>query len=346
MSIYRSRLAGASWLLRYGMGSCFVAAAAVLRLGLTAFVTRPLSAPLFLSVIIFCVWTGGFRLGLYVSLLSGVVISFFFAQPDVGSLTPYDHIIRAGLFFAEGVLVSWLVNKLRLASDELEESREELRELTRHQRTQRDDELKKISREIHDELGEALTSLKLDIHMLKRSEGAGEISQGLDEVSNKVDATIGKVRRISSEMRPSILDDFGLVAALEWQATEYSKRTGLKCSFVYDSENVSLDNDSNTAVFRIFQEALTNITRHAKANEVSVSLTHDNGDICLLIKDDGIGIERTDLRGVGSLGLLGMRERARLISADIDIREAGENGGTVVKLTVPSEKNGAGEIYK
>src|SRR4029078_8597775 len=127
-------------------------------------------------------------LGLYVSLLSGVVISFFFAQPDVGSLTPYDHIIRAGLFFAEGVLVSWLVNKLRLASDELEESREELRELTRHQRTQRDDELKKISREIHDELGEALTSLKLDIHMLKRSEGAGEISQGLDEVSNKVDA--------------------------------------------------------------------------------------------------------------------------------------------------------------
>jgi signal transduction histidine kinase len=353
MSIYRSRLADTSPFLGYGVATALIAAAAFLRVGMSAFVTRPLSAPLFLTVIIFCVWSGGFRLGLYASLVSGLVISYFFAQPAVGSLTPYDHVIRAGLFLAEGALVSWLMNKLRLASDELEDSREELRELTTYQRTQRDDELKKISREIHDELGEALTSLKLDIHMLKRSVQTGQdaeqtfgISKGLDDVSTKVDATIEKVRRISSEMRPSILDDFGLVAALDWQTTDYARRTGLKCSFVYDSENVSLDSDSNTAVFRIFQEALTNVTRHANASEVSVSLTHDNGDICLLVKDDGVGIKPTAIKGTRSLGLLGMRERARLISADIDIHPASEKGGTVVRLTVPLEKNGAGEIYR
>jgi signal transduction histidine kinase len=339
MSIYRSKLANASWLLRYGIGTSLVAAAAFLRVGMTAFVTRPLSAPLFLSVIIFCVWTGGFRLGLYVSFLSGAVISYFFAQPAVGSLTPYDHVIRAGLFFAEGALVSWLMNKLRRASDELEQSREDLRDLSQRQQSERDAELKKIALEIHDELGEALTGLKLNIHFLKKmsmTEGSEEnVEAGFDEVSNAVDKTIEKVRRISSELRPSILDDFGLVAALEWQVKEFSKKSGIICDFRSDSESIDFASDANTAVFRIVQEALTNIARHSGADKASVRIVRKNGDLWVEVEDNGKGIDPSTVVGPGSLGLLGMRERARSINGQLSVRPRQPLRGTTVELRLP-----------
>jgi len=341
VSLGGSKLASASFPVRYGTATLLVLAAAVMRVGLSLLINRPVSAPLFLMAVIYTTWLGGLRLGIYASLISGLVLDFYFAQPQIGSLTTYDHLVRFAMLVAEGTLVSWLINKLRIASDELIASREELRGLSERQRTERDAELKKIAREIHDELGQDLTSLKLDIHLLKRNaersadERERVLSTGFDEVSERVDATIEKVRRISSEMRPSILDDFGLVAALDWQVKEFARKTAIECEFKYDSESIELDPDANTAIFRIVQEALTNIARHAQATKASVSMFQAKENLCLRIEDDGRGIEPIMLKGRRSLGLLGMRERARLIDAELTITGTSHPSGTLVELTAP-----------
>lgn len=266
-------------------------------------------------------------------MVSGLALDYFFIQPFYEITLAWDDTLRWIFFVGEGSFVSWITEKLRLATAELNHSREELRELTRHQQTLREEEQKRIAREIHDELGQMLTGLKLDIHMMKKKVGAG-MPTDLDELSSRVDDTIGSVRRIASELRPSILDDFGLIPAIEWQAGEFEAKAGIDCAFVCTDESVHLDPEAEAAVFRIVQEALTNVARHSDASAVCVTVENSDGHLNVMIEDDGRGFDPQHLTKTRSLGILGMRERARLIGASLDIRSR-DHSGTVVALTVP-----------
>ncbi len=335
----RSALVDANPLVRYGVSIALLLAAALARLGLGLIVNRPLSAPLFLAAIILSTWLGGVRLGIFASIVAAATLDYFFAQPLVGVLELRDHLVRFLLFSIEGSLLSWLVDRLRVTSEEMVASREELRELAEQQRSVRDAEQKRIAREIHDELGQALTSLKLGIHLLKRniSNGNGvedKLTSEIDDLSKQVDSTIGTVRRIATELRPSVLDDFGLVAAIEWQTKEFGSRSGIDCIFSSNVDEIELESDASTAVFRILQEALTNIGRHADATQVHVRFEHSNGDLQLTVDDNGRGIDRERTKKNRSLGLLGMRERARLLEGEVSISSS-KNGGTQVRLVAP-----------
>jgi signal transduction histidine kinase len=343
----RSQLLNRSPILRYGTAVLFVGAALLLATGLWQIVDRPVSTPLFLAAIVLATWSGGLRMGMFAAVLTTLVFDYFFIQPSRATSDTYDLVMRMAVFFVQGGLLAWLTERLRMATDELSNSREELRRLTQHQQSLREAEQKRIAREIHDELGQALTGLKLDLHLMgKEVVAAGDevpCKKVLDEIegfSKRIDTTIGTVRRISSEIRPSILDDFGLVAAIEWQAREFERKTGVECLFRSNSENLELDTDSGNAVFRIFQEALTNIARHAEASKVKVMIDGFSDRIAMRVEDNGRGIEPRSLNGAKSLGILGMRERARLIGADISIDRL-DDGGTSVELILPARRRAA-----
>jgi PAS domain S-box-containing protein len=191
-----------------------------------------------------------------------------------------------------------------------------------------------IAREIHDELGQALTALKMDIAWVARRLGDSEnVRDKLQEMASHADNIIHTVRRISAELRPGVLDDLGLSAAIEWQAEEWSRRTGVRCSVHTEVGALRLERPVATAVFRIFQEALTNIARHANATKVEARLRQQAGELELEVCDDGVGLPPDAARG-SSLGLLGMRERARLLGGDCEVKRR-EPHGTIVRLRLP-----------
>jgi len=210
---------------------------------------------------------------------------------------------------------------------------EQLRALSARIEAVREDERTNIAREIHDELGQALTALKLDIGWVARRAPQGELATKLADMSRATDETINAVRRISAELRPGILDSIGLRAALEWQADEIERRTGIKCNVVASVGDLRLERSLATIVFRIFQEATTNVVRHAKATRIDVTLWLERGNLRLDIADDGVGVPEISPRN-SSLGLLGMRERARRAGGECTIRR-GEPRGTIVALSVP-----------
>ena len=323
--------------------------AAILLIGLASLMTsllwllvdRPISAPLFLGAIVLSTWIGGIRVGIFSSLLAGFAIDYFFVQPFNSFTGTQEELIRLILFFGEGSLLSWLAERLRTASEDITKSREELRELTGYQQTLRESEQKRIALEIHDELGQALTGLKMDAHFLsERISQLGPVSErenalkDVNDLSKRIDKTLISVRRITSELRPSILDDFGLVAASEWQVKEFERTTTIKCDFRSNVDELDLGSDSNTAVFRILQEALTNVARHAAAKSVSIGLSSLADGVTMTVIDDGKGIGIDSHIGIQTLGLLGMRERTRLIGGHLDILEQ-PSGGTKIELTIP-----------
>ena len=211
---------------------------------------------------------------------------------------------------------------------------EQQRDLSARIEEVREEERTSIAREIHDELGQALTALKLDLAWIKRRSGNGDdVRAKLDDMSRATDEIIHTVRRISAELRPQILDDVGLRAALEWQADEFTRHSGVPCHVTANIGDLRLDKDLATAVFRIFQEALTNIARHARATRVDVHLRLERGQLKLDIIDDGVGVPEIAPYSA-TLGLLGMRERARRAGGDCTIRRR-EPQGTIVALTVP-----------
>ena len=217
---------------------------------------------------------------------------------------------------------------------------EQLRALSAHVESVREDERTGIAREIHDELGQALTALKMDLAWLRRraAEPGGVESRVLLEkvsaLTEMTDEIIGQVRHISAELRPGVLDDLGLSAAIEWQAQAFEQRTGTVCAVSSELGDRRLDNQLSTAVFRIFQEALTNVGRHAGAHHVDVVLRCTDGFLALDVQDDGCGIAPESARGLKSLGLLGMRERARRFGGTLSI-EPGPEGGTALSLRIP-----------
>ncbi len=213
---------------------------------------------------------------------------------------------------------------------------EQLRQLSARVEAAREDERTGIAREIHDQLGQALTVLKMDLAWIARRASTPEAQQArLAEALAQVDQIIGEVRRISAELRPGVLDDLGLDAALAWAAREFEQRTQIACvvrSGIADDEQI--DRDVATAIFRVFQEALTNVVRHAHARNVDVWLEERDGALELRVKDDGQGIADDAIRDPRSLGLLGIRERARRLGGTAEVgRDVA--GGTVVTLRIP-----------
>jgi PAS domain S-box-containing protein len=227
------------------------------------------------------------------------------------------------------------------AEERLKTSSEQLRALSASLQSAREEEGVRIAREIHDELGSALTILKWDLESLNNSMSESGVGSQFQAIREKIksmmrlaDTTIGVVRRIASELRPSVLDDLGLAEAIEWQAQQFQARTGITCRFDCLIKIVGLSQNQSTAFFRIFQEALTNVLRHARATSVDVTIEEKGGEIVLTIRDNGRGITEDEKSGSQSLGLLGMRERAYLVGGEVDINGV-EGKGTVVTVRVP-----------
>jgi PAS domain S-box-containing protein len=230
------------------------------------------------------------------------------------------------------------ITERKRAEEELQRSFRQLRELTARLQSVREEERARVAREIHDELGQALTAIKLDLASLIRALRADqkEELEKAESILRLVDQTILSVRRIATELRPGILDDLGLVAAIEWAAEEFEARTGTKCQLDLPEDDIVIDQERTTAIFRIFQETLTNVTRHAEATRVDVRLGREDGNIVLEVHDNGRGIAEEQLSSGRSLGILGMRERALLLGGELTI--TGSPGkGTTVRLRIPSQ---------
>ncbi len=217
------------------------------------------------------------------------------------------------------------------AEDNLRASENKLRQLTRHLHTVREEERKRIAREIHDELGQTLTALKLDLSWMAAGRATADM---VERAANLVDKAIETVQRIAADLRPQVLDDLGLVAALEWHAQHFTAPFGLKCRFFSDVERATLPAERATHVFRIFQETLTNVARHAQASKVMIDLHEEDGKLILQVEDNGRGISHRDLADLSSIGLIGMRERALLCDGDLSIERV-PKGGTRVVVTIP-----------
>jgi PAS domain S-box-containing protein len=220
--------------------------------------------------------------------------------------------------------------------NELRSSRQQLRNLSAHLQSAREAERTVVAREIHDELGQALTALKMDVSWIAKRlpESQAGSPEKLSSMAQLIDGTIRTVHRISAQLRPALLDDLGLTAAIEWQAQEFEKRTAIPCKLSMRINDRSLDRDVSTALFRILQEALTNVARHAHATKVTVDLHERAGVLVLRIRDNGEGIAHTELSNPQALGLAGMRERARLLGGTVVIKGA-PGKGTTVTVSIP-----------
>lgn len=222
------------------------------------------------------------------------------------------------------------------AEERLRESHEQLRALSVYLQYVREEERTRIAREVHDELGQSLSALKLDLAWLppRLPKGQRPLVDKIKSMSAHIDTTIQAVRRIATELRPGILDDLGLLAALEWQANEFQGRTGIQCEVTTTLQDTLLDADLNTAFFRIFQETLTNIMRHAQATRVTVHSTAENGCLVLTVRDNGRGITPAEIRDTKSIGLLGMGERAALLGGEVEFSGV-PGAGTTVTVKIP-----------
>jgi PAS domain S-box-containing protein len=219
------------------------------------------------------------------------------------------------------------------------ESENDLRNLSAHLQNIREEERANIAREIHDELGERLTGIRLDISWIEKkiSPSNKSLLKKFPPLLNLVDNTIKTVRKISTELRPSILDDFGLVEALEWQVAEFEKRTGINCRFLSSISDNNYDKKISITLFRILQESLTNVLRHASAKNISVQLLKKDNILELSITDDGIGIDAKTVKGKQTLGLIGMKERVFMVRGKYSITSE-KDKGTSILVSVPLNK--------
>src|SRR5438874_373873 len=220
-------------------------------------------------------------------------------------------------------------------SERLRESEEKLRRLAAHLISVREEERAHIAREIHDELGQVLTGLKMEVTWLAKRLREKPLIEKTDSMCKLIDTTVQTVRKIATGLRPEMLDDMGLVAAVAWQAKEFQKRTGIRCRTKLPPESVKPDVDISTTMFRIFQEILTNVARHSRATRVDMELAISEERVTLDVIDNGVGIADSDLNGKKSLGLLGMHERALLFGGEVKI--TGTPGhGTRVSVSIPT----------
>ncbi len=214
------------------------------------------------------------------------------------------------------------ITEKKHAEEELVRSRQQLRNLSIHLQSVREKESSRIAREIHDELGQSLTALQMDVAWLGNQLPAEFtlLKEKTHRMERLVDATIDSVHRIITELRPILLDDLGLTAAIEWQAQEFQNRSGIECDVYVDCKENSIEKELETALFRIFQETLTNIARHAGATMVRVRLTQKENELCLEVVDNGKGITRKQIEDSRSFGIIGIRERVNLWNGRFELQ--------------------------
>ena len=219
------------------------------------------------------------------------------------------------------------------AQEALQESQEMLRQLVAHQDRIRENERKRIAREIHDELGQHLLVLRIDVSMLGRAENEHpKLGERIEAILQHIDATMKSVRAIINNLRPSVLD-LGLYAALEWQAEEFQRRSGIACDLVAEDDDLELDDSVSTVLFRIVQEALTNVLRHAKASRVHIELKRRSGDLIMTIADNGVGMQLSQKSEQSSFGLVGIRERLHILGGELNVDS--NQSGTTLTVTLP-----------
>jgi PAS domain S-box-containing protein len=246
-----------------------------------------------------------------------------------------------------GVLVGYEgtvenITARKLAEERLRATLEQVRMLSGRLATVQEAERTRIARELHDELGVRLTCLKIDLsrlHTTMVSEGAGarvrkKAGDKIRSMVGLIDTTIASVQQLVTDLRPTVLDDLGLVAAIEWQCQDFQKRTGIPCTCVTSADDIAMEPERATAIFRICQEALTNTARHAQATAVTIKLESRSDTLQMVVADNGVGIPDTSVSNRQSLGLLGMRERVALFGGEIRI-QGNPGKGTTVTACLP-----------
>ncbi|HEX3035501.1 MAG TPA: GAF domain-containing protein, partial [Thermodesulfobacteriota bacterium] len=240
-----------------------------------------------------------------------------------------------------GMAVIEDITERKHAEEQLKNSREQLRSLAAHLESIREEERTRIALEIHDGLSQSLTGLKMGLSWLdKKLFESGNLSLHslligeITNMSNIIETTFQLVQEISTELRPKILDDLGLIPAIEWQTQEFQTRMGIRCKFTSNLDSVSLGRDQSTAIFRILQESLTNVARHANATRVEIKLKKSGGSLVLEVKDNGKGITEGATSDPKSFGLMGMRERALLLEGEVIITGA-PGKGTKIVVRIP-----------
>ena len=250
------------------------------------------------------------------------------------NLRSTPHRFDSGVVEWRGIATN--ITESKESEAELRGSRQQLAELSTHLEAAKEEERERISRDIHDELGSILVFLKIEAAHLasKMPEGADRLREKAHSIESLLDQAMGTVNRVVRELRPGILKEFGLPAAIESQAEDFSQRFGIPCRVQCDEEAIEPEPDTSLALFRIAQEALTNIAKHAHASLVVMRLRRERGNILLEIRDNGRGISDADMQKPKSFGLRGIRERVLSLAGEFSIGPA-EHGGTHIILRVP-----------
>jgi signal transduction histidine kinase len=233
------------------------------------------------------------------------------------------------------------IEEQKLTEERLRTHGEQLRALLARMQEVREEERTNVARDLHDQVGQIMAAVKMDLSWI-----LNHSQENPDAVQHRVSGTLDlindgvkSVRKMCTELRPGILDDLGLVAAVEWQAAEFANRSGIQCNLAVPARRLDLDRDTSTAVFRIFQEALTNVARHANASEVQAKIAAGDGQLMLTVTDNGVGIEGE--KTGGTFGILGMQERAAVLGGTVEL--TGSPGkGTTVKLLIPLKTDSSG----
>ena len=230
------------------------------------------------------------------------------------------------------------ITERKKTEEKFRKTTRELRELTFYMQEVRENERALIARDLHDDFGQRLTALKMEAYSLrlKMDTPSSDIGKIIDDIIDQIDGTIESARRISSGLRPSILDHLGIVAAIEWQVSEFTKSTGIISSISFTPREIKIDNKISISIFRILQEALTNIVKHSKATQIEVSLKSNPDWSYLSVQDNGTGILRGKINHPKSFGLIGMKERAISNGGILKISSVKGNG-THVLLKIPNK---------
>ncbi|MDX1701218.1 MAG: PAS domain-containing sensor histidine kinase, partial [Melioribacteraceae bacterium] len=248
--------------------------------------------------------------------------------------------VSAHLFPYEGELtvlsIARDITERKEAEDKLRRTSTVLRNLASHLQSIREEERTLIAREIHDELGQVLTVLKIQITLLanKLNDDQKKLKDKINSLSQVIDDSVELVQRITSKLRPNILDELGLIPAIEWQTQEFENATGKNFSLSLPTSEVRINKEKSTVIFRIYQEAVTNVIRHASAEHVYITLNHYHPKLILEVKDNGLGISAEQIKNSRSLGIIGMKERALAVGGEVNI-EGIPTKGTTVKVEIP-----------
>jgi PAS domain S-box-containing protein len=268
--------------------------------------------------------------GEYISVLSGRMT---YANAVFVPFTDINGEIKGGIGVVEDI------QERIIAEQELQKSRNQLRNLSQHLLSAREEEQKRIARDIHDELGQTLSAVKMEISWLKNRMPPDLVpAQAKAEAALElIDGAIDSVRRIISELRPALLTELGLAAAMQWQMEKFAELSGIDCHINIASEEIDIDEDRATTIFRIFSEAVNNAVKHSGASEIHVHLEHnaETGDIELTVSDNGAGITREDMRRDNAYGIMGIKERVALYNGNMEL--SGRPGkGTLLRVRIPS----------